>query len=81
MCAGNRQDTVKLVAEVIELKRKPSMPIGKIGKDAFGNTPVFEDKGIRLEHTCRRQTGCRSGKLIPLTDGIEILAEVVIICS
>ena len=45
---GTRQDTVKLVAEVIELKRKPSMPIGKIGKDAFGNTPVFEDKGIRL---------------------------------
>lgn len=42
----------KLKAEIIELKRKPSKPIGKHGKDAFGNEPVFEDKGTRLRAIC-----------------------------
>ena len=36
----------KLVAEVIESKVKPSLPFGEIGQDAFGNTPVFRDRGI-----------------------------------
>jgi arginase len=30
------QDAFTLVAEVIELKEKPSLPIGEIGQDAFG---------------------------------------------
>lgn len=34
-------------AEVIEVKEKPSFPIGELGVDAFGRTPVYEDKGIR----------------------------------
>ncbi|MHB1405781.1 MAG: type III PLP-dependent enzyme domain-containing protein [Desulfitobacteriaceae bacterium] len=42
-----RQDTFLLRAEVIEVKCKPSVPIGEIGKDAFGNVPEFEDVGIR----------------------------------
>ena len=37
----------KLVAEVLESKRKPSLPFGEIGQDAFGNVPVFKDQGIR----------------------------------
>ena len=37
----------KLSAEVIEIKSKPSHPIGEIFKDAFGNKPVYEDLGIR----------------------------------
>ncbi|SHJ50710.1 ornithine racemase Orr [Paramaledivibacter caminithermalis] len=41
------QDAFQLVAEIVELKEKPSVPIGEIGMDAFGNKPVFEDKGIR----------------------------------
>ncbi|KAB3537306.1 alanine/ornithine racemase family PLP-dependent enzyme [Alkaliphilus pronyensis] len=40
------QDTFKLVAEIIEIKTKPSVPIGEIGRDAFGNVPTFEDKGL-----------------------------------
>lgn len=42
-----RQDTFVLKAEIVELKKKPSHPIGKIGLDAFGKKPVFEDKGMR----------------------------------
>jgi len=41
------QDAFILRAEVIEVKTKPSVPIGEIGRDAFGNTPVFEDNGLR----------------------------------
>lgn len=44
---GIFQDVFQLVAEVIEIKDKPTVPIGKIGMDAFGNTPEFEDKGVR----------------------------------
>jgi len=35
----------KLIAEVIESKVKPSLPFGKIGRDAFGNIPVVRDCG------------------------------------
>ena len=34
-------------AEIIEIKRKPSVPTGEIGLDAFFRKPVFEDRGIR----------------------------------
>lgn len=37
----------QLVAEVIESKDKPSLPYGKSGQDAFGNSHVFKDRGIR----------------------------------
>lgn len=45
---GTSQDAFRLKAEVIELKEKPSVPIGETGQDAFGHTPVFEDKGEML---------------------------------
>lgn len=41
------QDAFTFVAEIIELKEKPSIPIGEIGVDAFGNKPTFVDRGIR----------------------------------
>ncbi|OPJ56792.1 ornithine racemase Orr [Alkalithermobacter paradoxus] len=44
---GAHQDAFKLVCEIVELKEKPSLPIGEIGMDAFGNKPVYEDRGIR----------------------------------
>lgn len=44
---GTYQDTFILTAEVIEVKKKPSLPRGEIGRDAFGEVPVFQDLGIR----------------------------------
>lgn len=38
-------DTSCLVAEVIELKQKDSLPRGTVSTDAFGNVPVFSDRG------------------------------------
>ena len=43
------QDAFKLQAEVIELKKKPSLPIGERREDAFGQHPQFEDYGDRLQ--------------------------------
>lgn len=40
-------DAFKLYAEIIEIKEKPSVPIGEIGLDAFGEKPRFVDRGIR----------------------------------
>ncbi|MRR32264.1 alanine/ornithine racemase family PLP-dependent enzyme, partial [bacterium] len=49
---GTRQDTYRIVAEVIELERKPSLPIGLSGQDAFGGTPQFVDRGNRRRAIC-----------------------------
>jgi predicted amino acid racemase len=43
----SHDDVFILQAEIIEIRNKPSVPRGEIGMDAFGNTPVFEDRGIR----------------------------------
>jgi predicted amino acid racemase len=43
---GTRQDTFTFEAEIVELIDKPSVPQGKIGQDAFGRTPEYEDIGI-----------------------------------
>ncbi|WP_125154365.1 ornithine racemase Orr [Clostridium rectalis] len=40
-------DAFVLKGEIVEIKDKPTVPTGKIGMDAFGNTPRFQDKGIR----------------------------------
>jgi predicted amino acid racemase len=42
------QDAFLLHAEVIELKDKPSVPIGPTSEDAFGRHPVFVNQGERL---------------------------------
>lgn len=44
---GYHRDTFVLSAQVIEVKDKPTYPIGRIFVDAFGATPLYEDKGIR----------------------------------
>ena len=45
---GTAQDAFILHAEVLELKRKPSLPQGARGEDAFGRLPRFEDRGEML---------------------------------
>lgn len=42
---GLFMDAFTLVAEVVEIKTKPSQPYGEIAQDAFGRVPVFESKG------------------------------------
>lgn len=63
-----------LEAEIIEIKRKPSRPIGEIGRDAFGQLPKFKDKGIRERILCGiGRQDVKLDSLIPEDKGLEIL--------
>ena len=68
------KDAFTFAAEIVELKEKPSMPIGEIGLDAFGGKPVFEDRGIikRAIVAVGRQDVKHEG-LTPRDPKIEIL--------
>jgi len=41
------QDAFTLKAQVIEVKDKPSYPVGELSYDAFGNVGTYVDRGIR----------------------------------
>jgi len=61
---GTRQDTIRIVAEVIEVARKPSIPIGRRAQDAFGGHAEFVDRGIR------KRALCNIGRQDVVVDGI-----------
>lgn len=42
---GTLQDVFVLHAEILELKKKPSLPLGERSEDAFGRLTEFEDMG------------------------------------
>ncbi len=44
---GTDQDACTLYAEVLEMKAKPSQPVGTRGEDAFGHVPEFAARGLR----------------------------------
>lgn len=49
---GTKQNTFTLSAEIIEVKRKPSVPQNSSALDAFGNVPTFTDRGNRMRAIC-----------------------------
>ncbi len=71
---GTVHDAFVLEAQIIELKSKPSLPIGEVGKDAFGNVPVYEDRGImkRAILAVGKQDIDVDG-IIPLDEQIEVM--------
>jgi predicted amino acid racemase len=72
---GTHRDVLTLKAEVIEVRVKPSHPIGEIAYDAFRNKPAYVDRGDR------RRALLGVGKvdygyldqISPLTAGAELL--------
>ena len=69
------QDIFTLQAEVIEVKDKPSHPVGERGFDAFGHQIEYVDRGIRRRALIALGK-CDYGDpddLLPRIDGIEIL--------
>lgn len=71
---GTADDAVILQAQLIEVKRKPTLPIGEIGKDAFGQVPHYEDKGIAKRGILalgKQDTDLDS--MFPLDEKIEIM--------
>jgi len=68
------QDAFVLSAEIIEKKLKPSVPIGEIGQDAFGNIPSVHDKGMMkrcILNVGRQDTNIEG--LSPQNSTLEIL--------
>lgn len=71
---GTLQDTMVLKTEVIEVKIKPSYPIGEIGRDAFGNIPTYIDKGpMKRAIAALGKQDCRIEGLTPVESAVEIL--------
>lgn len=72
--SGLHLDAITVSAPVIECKRKPSLPVGTQGQDAFGNRSVFEDRGERRRAICAigRQDVSPEG-LRPVDPRIEVL--------
>lgn len=66
---------VMLKAQVIEVIKKPSVPVGETATDAFDNRPRFEDRGERRRAILalgRADVG-DAKKLLPQESGAEIL--------
>jgi predicted amino acid racemase len=66
-------DVFTFLAEIIELKEKPSVPIGKIGVDAFGGKPVYTDRGIR------KRAILAAGRQDIVIDGLKPRDKAVIV--
>ncbi|WP_242959571.1 alanine racemase [Flavonifractor sp. An306] len=49
---GCHHDAFTFRAQVVELRRKPSVPIGEHGRDGKGDTPEYPDRGVRLRAIC-----------------------------
>jgi predicted amino acid racemase len=73
---GMNTDTIILKAEIVELRKKPSVPIGEQGLDAFGNKPVFLDRGIRSKAVCALgRQDVSPENISPFDDKITILGS------
>ncbi len=71
------KDTFVLKAQVVEIKNKPTYPVGNIFIDAFGTKPTYEDKGIRkraLLAVGKQDFGLHD-KLIPQKQGVKIVGS------
>ena len=69
------QDVFTLKAEIIELKEKPSHPVGEINVDAFGRKPEYEDRGMRKRALIAigRADHGDPFDLFPRREGVEIV--------
>ncbi len=68
------QDAVHIIAEVIELEDKPSLPQGPILFDAFGRKPHWEDLGVRRRAILDiGEQDLRISGLTPIRRGVTIV--------
>lgn len=70
---GMHQEAFILASEIIELKNKPSVPIGEQGQNAFGETVCFENIGTR------KRAILSIGRQDVLVDGLRPIDPNVVI--
>mgnify|MGYP000929380440 CR=1 FL=1 len=66
-----------LRAEVIEVRTKPSHPVGEIFIDAFGERPAYADRGPRKRALLAvgKQDFGKQESLVPLEPGVEVIGS------
>ncbi|MDI9598489.1 MAG: alanine/ornithine racemase family PLP-dependent enzyme [Actinobacteria bacterium] len=71
---GLHLDAFIVEAPVVECLVKPSLPQGTVAQDAFGNRPLFTDRGARRRAICAlgRQDAPPDG-LVPVDPRVEVL--------
>ncbi|GAB2828128.1 alanine racemase [Actinocorallia aurea] len=63
-----------LEADLLEVKVKPSVPVGEVGVDAFGGRPIFTDRGDRLRGILNvGREDVDVAVLHPVEAGVEVL--------
>lgn len=71
---GTVDDALVVEAQIIELKEKPSLPIGEVGVDAFGQKPYYEDRGIIKRAIIGiGQQDMTADSMYPLDERIDVL--------
>lgn len=74
---GCKGETAILEAQILEIKDKPTHPIGEIFVDAFGNQPQYEDRGIQTRAILAvgKQDFAMEDKLIPERSDVTIIGS------
>lgn len=74
---GIRSDAFTLRAEVIEVRTKPSHPVGEIFIDAFGERPAYTDRGPRRRALLAvgKQDFGKHESLVPRDPGVEVIGS------
>lgn len=68
------RDTILITAEIVECKHKPSVPNGEIGLQAFGEKPIFVDRGIRKRALLGiGRQDVNMDRLTPMNEGVHII--------
>jgi predicted amino acid racemase len=68
------RDALRITAEIVECKSKPSVPIGTVGLQAFGEKPAFTDRGIRKRALLGiGRQDVNIDRIEPLGNGVEIV--------
>ncbi|MBQ9060916.1 MAG: alanine/ornithine racemase family PLP-dependent enzyme [Firmicutes bacterium] len=71
---GTVNDGLLCEAQIVELKAKPSLPIGEVGVDAFGQKPFYEDRGrIRRAILAIGQQDTDREGMHPLDEKVDVL--------
>ncbi len=68
-------DAFILKAQIVEIKDKPSYPIGEMSMDAFGNKPDYQDRGVERRALCAvgNQDVGTFEKLVPVDKEVKLV--------
>jgi len=74
---GMNQETFTLKAQIVEIKEKPSYPVGELFIDAFGHLPEYHDRGVRKRALLAlgKQDFAMEDKLVPVDSKVEIIGS------